>query len=75
MRRPDNTSPRTRPRDIVNQRDETRALGPVFHEDLAVAVSMQKGLRQPGLTHINLSSEEIRIINTHQVMQRYLGDG
>jgi phenylpropionate dioxygenase-like ring-hydroxylating dioxygenase large terminal subunit len=73
-RAPDPEVERTQPKEIVNTRDEARALGTVFNQDLSVAVSMQKGLRQPGLTHINLSSEEIRVINAHRVLDRYLSD-
>jgi hypothetical protein len=34
---------------------------------------VQRGLRQPGLTHLTLSSEECRIINLHRNLERYLG--
>ena len=33
----------------------------------------QRGLRQPGLTHLSLSSEECRIINNHRTLERYCG--
>ena len=32
----------------------------------------QIGLHQPGFTHLTLSSEEARLINTHRNLERYL---
>jgi hypothetical protein len=33
---------------------------------------MQRGLHQPGLTHLTLSGEECRVINTHRNLEQYL---
>lgn len=63
--------PTPRPTDIVNERDAA-ALGVVFNQDVAMMHSMQRGLSQPGLTHLTVSSEEIRVINAHRVMDRYV---
>lgn len=48
-------------------------LGFVLNADVSVAPAVQRGLHQPGLTHLTLSSEEVRIINTHRNLERYLG--
>lgn len=71
-RAPDPTAPRRRPKNIVNDRDEAPRLGTVFNQDLSIAISMQRGLSQPALTHLNLSSEEIRVINAHRVLETYV---
>ena len=34
---------------------------------------VQRGLRQPGFTSVVLSQEERRIINTHRMLEHYLG--
>ena len=36
------------------------------------ASTAQTGLHQPGFTHLALSSEEARLINTHRNLERYL---
>lgn len=33
---------------------------------------LQRGLHQPGLTHVVLSNEERRVINMHRNLERYL---
>ncbi|CAM4317912.1 hypothetical protein MYBA111488_13215 [Mycobacterium basiliense] len=33
---------------------------------------IQRGLRQPGFTHLTLSGEERRVINMHRNLERYL---
>ena len=47
-------------------------LGFVLNADVSVAPAVQRGMHQPGMTHITLSNEEIRIINTHRNLERYL---
>ena len=46
--------------------------GFVLNADMRIAPDVQRGLRQPGLTHLTLSSEECRLINTHRNLERYL---
>ncbi len=46
--------------------------GLVMSQDIAVLAGLQRGLHQPGLTHLTLSSEERRIINMHRNLERYL---
>jgi choline monooxygenase len=62
--------PRRRPRDHVFPPDGD--LGPVFNQDVSVLKTAQRGLEQPGLTHVTLSSEECRIVNLHRNLERYL---
>jgi hypothetical protein len=47
--------------------------GQVINQDIELLRNAQRGLQQPGLTHLALSSEECRIINTHRALERYCG--
>ncbi len=47
--------------------------GLVLTQDIAVLAGLQRGLHQPGLSHVTLSNEERRIINMHRNLERYLG--
>jgi phenylpropionate dioxygenase-like ring-hydroxylating dioxygenase large terminal subunit len=63
-------APRTRPADIdVPNGDD---LGLVLGADVGVLESMQRGLRQPGLTHLVVSGEECRILNLHRNLARFV---
>jgi hypothetical protein len=44
----------------------------VLEQDIAVLPGLQRGLHQPGMTHIVLSNEERRIINMHRNLETYL---
>jgi choline monooxygenase len=68
---PSPDKPRRRPRDHVFPPDGD--LGPVFNQDVSVLKTAQRGLEQPGLTHLALSSEECRIVNLHRNLEHYLG--
>ena len=46
--------------------------GIVLTQDIRVLPGLQRGLHQPGFTHLVLSSEERRIINMHRNLERYL---
>ncbi len=46
--------------------------GLVLTQDISVLAGLQRGLHQPGLTHLTLSSEERRVINMHRNLDRYL---
>ena len=48
--------------------------GNVINQDVELLRNAQRGLRQPGLTHLSLSSEECRIINMQRVLSTYVGD-
>ena len=47
--------------------------GLVLNQDLGSLQRVQRGLHQPGMTHLTLSSEECRVINFHRNLERYLG--
>lgn len=51
------------------------SLGVVIDQDVAMLRKFQKGLHQPGFTHLTLSGEEIRIINMHRVLSTYVCEG
>lgn len=46
--------------------------GVVLTQDIQILPGLQRGLRQPGFTHLVLSSEERRVINMHRNLERYL---
>lgn len=52
--------------------EEIRALGPVLLQDLELMPRVQRGLRQPGLTHFQLTRSEERIGRMHAILDRYL---
>ncbi|CAA0101437.1 Carnitine monooxygenase oxygenase subunit [Mycolicibacterium vanbaalenii] len=64
-------APRTKPADVRLSADEAHP-GLVLSQDIAVLPGLQRGLHQPGLTHVVLSNEERRIINMHRNLERYL---
>ncbi len=49
------------------------SLGLVFDQDVANLGAVQRGLHQPGLTHLVLSREEMRIMNLHRNLEEYIG--
>ena len=59
-----------RPMDIALPADAS--LGMVIDQDVAMLRKFQKGLHQPGFTHLTLSGEEIRIINMHRVLTTFI---
>jgi phenylpropionate dioxygenase-like ring-hydroxylating dioxygenase large terminal subunit len=73
-RAPSADAPRATPFDVTLGPDQAD-FGFVLNADMRIAPDVQRGLRQPGLTHLTLSSEECRVINTHRNLERYLGIG
>ena len=71
-RAPSADAPRSQPLDAVVP-PEQADFGYVLNADVRVLTSVQRGLHQPGLTHLTLSSEECRVVNTHRNLERYLG--
>jgi hypothetical protein len=71
-RAPSANAPRSRPFDATVPA-VAADFGNVLNQDVAVLPKVQRGLHQPGLTHLALSSEECRVINTHRNLERYLG--
>jgi ring hydroxylating enzyme alpha subunit len=63
--------PRCRPADVRLTVEEAQP-GLVLAQDISVLAGLQRGLHQPGLTHITLSNEERRVINMHRNLDRYL---
>jgi hypothetical protein len=63
--------PRTRVADIDLPADTP--LGKVMDQDVSLLRTAQKGLHQPGLDHLVVGSEEVRVINLHRNLERYLG--
>ena len=61
----------TKPADVRLNADDAHP-GRVLTQDIAVLPGLQRGLHQPGLTHIVLSNEERRVINMHRNLERYL---
>ncbi len=66
-------APHSQPVDVVVP--DGQDLGWILAQDTSVMASMQRGLHQPGFTHLTLSSEERRIINLHRNLERVLGLG
>ena len=64
-------APRTKPADVRMKADEAHP-GLVLTQDITVLAGLQRGLHQPGLTHLTLSNEERRVINMHRNLDRYL---
>jgi choline monooxygenase len=48
--------------------------GFVLNADVGVLRTAQRGLHQPGLTHLVVSGEECRILNMHRNLARYVGE-
>jgi choline monooxygenase len=64
-------SPRTKPLDVAMTAEQA-TLGLVLDQDLTVVHRLQRGMHSPGFTHLTLSNEERRVINTHRNLERYL---
>jgi choline monooxygenase len=66
------TEPRPRPAAITMTADQP-VFGLVINQDVGNLQHAQRGLHQPGLTHIAISGEECRIINLHRNLEKYIG--
>jgi hypothetical protein len=64
-------APRNKPADMRMTAAEAHP-GLVLTQDITVLPGLQRGLHQPGLTHVVLSNEERRVINMHRNLERYL---
>jgi hypothetical protein len=54
--------------------DADPPLGLVLNQDVGNFERSQRGMHQPGLTHMTVSeTEECRIVNLHRNLERYLG--
>ncbi|MGB8505888.1 aromatic ring-hydroxylating oxygenase subunit alpha [Mycobacterium sp.] len=64
-------APRSKPADVRMKADEAHP-SLVMTQDITVLAGLQRGLHQPGFTHLVLSNEERRMINMHRNLERYL---
>ncbi|MGZ8813634.1 MAG: aromatic ring-hydroxylating oxygenase subunit alpha [Mycobacterium sp.] len=64
-------APRGKPVDVRMTAADAHP-GLVLTQDITVLAGLQRGLHQPGLTHLTLSNEERRVINMHRNLERYL---
>jgi hypothetical protein len=64
-------APRCKPADVRLASDEAEP-GLVLTQDISVLSGLQRGLHQPGFTHLTLSNEERRVINMHRNLDRCL---
>ena len=64
---------RGRSRPISRCRPISTIFGLVINQDVSNLQFAQKGLHQPGFTHLAISGEECRIINLHRNLERYTG--
>jgi choline monooxygenase len=63
---------RAKPQDLTMTPDQ-KIFGLVIDQDVTNLQYAQKGLHQPGFTHLAISGEECRIINLHRNLERYTG--
>jgi choline monooxygenase len=72
-RRPRRSSERSRPFEMELDPTGELPLGIVLNQDLANFARSQRGMLQPGLTHLTVSpTEERRIVNLHRNLEEYL---
>ena len=65
-------APRSQPLDVVLDA-ESADVGAVFNQDIANLRKVQRGMHQPGFTHLSLSPiEETRICQLHRNLDRWL---
>ncbi len=65
-------SPHTPPMRLTVEPGATD-FGLVINQDVEALARIQRGLHQPGLTHLTLSGEECRIVNLHRNLETALG--
>jgi hypothetical protein len=64
---------RSKPIDVVLTPEDGLPIGLVLNQDFANFGRSQRGLHQPGLTHLLVSpTEECRIVNLHRNLEEYL---
>jgi len=69
-------APRARPFDMELPPDADPPFGLVINQDCDNFARTQRGLHQPGLTHLTVSpTEECRLVNLHRTLEEYLGIG
>jgi len=68
---PSEDAPATDPMDVPVPVEGS--LGMVLDQDVAMLLTIQRGLHQPGLTELAVSSEECRLITQHRALDAWLG--
>jgi nitrite reductase/ring-hydroxylating ferredoxin subunit len=69
-------TPRAKPFDALLEPDAEPPFGLVLNQDVGNFARTQRGLHQPGLTHLTVSpTEECRLVNLHRTLEQYLGIG
>jgi hypothetical protein len=68
--------PCTKPFDMELPADAEPPFGLVINQDVRNFARSQRGLHQPGLTHLTVSpTEECRLVNLHRTLEEFLGIG
>ena len=69
-------APRTKPFDMELPADADPPFGLVINQDCGNFARTQRGLHQPGLTHLTVSpTEECRLVNLHRTLEEFMGIG
>src|SRR5207244_1126212 len=69
-------APRAKPFDAELPPDAEPPFGLVLNQDVGNFARTQRGLHQPGFTHLTVSpTEECRVVNLHRTLEQYLGIG
>ena len=66
------TAERVKPAAVTMSPDQP-VFGLVINQDVSNLQHAQRGLHQPGFTHLAISGEECRIINLHRNLEKYIG--
>ncbi len=68
--------PRAKPFDALLPPDAEPPFGLVLNQDVGNFARTQRGLHQPGFTHLTVSpTEECRVVNLHRTLEEHLGIG
>jgi choline monooxygenase len=65
-------APRSKPADVRSTAGEAEPGLVLTQDDIQLLAGLQRGLHQPGVTQLTLSSEERRVINLYRNLERYL---
>ena len=73
---PPTDAPRTKPFDASSRPTPIRRSASCSTRTSATSRRTQRGLHQPGFTHLTVSpTEECRIVNLHRTLEEHLGIG
>jgi nitrite reductase/ring-hydroxylating ferredoxin subunit len=69
-------TPRAKPFDVELPPEADPPFGLVLNQDVGNFARTQRGLHQPGFTHLTVSpTEECRVVNLHHTLEEFLGIG